>query len=96
MKEISFRPEAEADIDAIWDYTFQTWGRSQANRYAEDIRAAINAVADQTRPSRPADGVRQGYRRTLIGTHVVFFRDGDGTVDIVRVLHQRMDFEGKV
>ena len=58
MKEVSFRPKAEADIDAIWDYTFEAWGRSQANRYAEGIRAAINAVADQTRPSRPADGVR--------------------------------------
>ena len=96
MKKVLLRPKAEADIDAIWNYTSKRWGRTQANHYVGEIRKAISAVADQTRSSRSADDIRKDYRKTLVGQHTVFFRDTNGTVEVIRVLHQRMDFEGKV
>jgi len=32
-----------------------------------------------------------GLRRALVGSHVVFFREDEAAVTVVRVLHQRMD-----
>ncbi|WP_236669365.1 type II toxin-antitoxin system RelE/ParE family toxin [Burkholderia gladioli] len=37
-------------------------------------------------PSR----ARDEYRRYLVGSHVVFYRETTTTLDMIRVLHQRM------
>ena len=44
--------------------------------------------------SRPADHVRPGYHRAEVGSHILFFRRGEaGVIDIIRILHQRMDID---
>lgn len=35
--------------------------------------------------------VRPGYRSRAVGSHVVFYVISAGGVDVIRVLHQRMD-----
>ena len=41
---------------------------------------------------RPADDARQGYRKQPIGSHFVFYRITDvGPIEVMRILHQRMD-----
>lgn len=85
-------PAAQADIADIWDYTLQHWGFEQAERYVLGIRNACRELADGTRTSRPVDDIRPGYRKAAAGSHVLFFRMTDtGLVDVVRILHQRMD-----
>ena len=37
--------------------------------------------------------VRQGYRKIRSGSHVIFFKVTGEGIDVVRILHQRMDFE---
>jgi toxin ParE1/3/4 len=86
-------PRAQADIDDIWDYTADRWSDDQAERYTEDIRHAIEAIARDPRRGRPCDHIRRGYRKYSVGAHVLFFRVvGDG-IEVVRILHQRMDFD---
>lgn len=41
----TFSPAAVADIGAIWDYTAETWGIDQADRYVDDIHGACVALA---------------------------------------------------
>lgn len=54
---------------------------------------AVEAIAADPQPGQAIDAVRQGYRRYRVGSHVLFYRCvGDG-VDIVRILHERMDIE---
>ena len=33
MSSVTFSPAAIADIGGIWDYTAETWGVDQADRY---------------------------------------------------------------
>ena len=85
-------PAAQADIADIWDYTVEKWGLEQAERYVLGIRDACRELAEGTRVSRPADDIRPGYRKAAAGSHVLFFRVTDaGLLDVVRILHQRMD-----
>ena len=42
---------------------------------------------------RPCDTVREGYRKFRVGRHVIFYRVIEQRIDVVRVLHQQMDFE---
>lgn len=55
---------------------------------------AIEAVADEPRLGRPCDDVRAGYRKYPAASHVLFYWMTPNGVDIVRILHQHMDFEG--
>ena len=41
--------------------------------------------------SRAADDVKPGLRRAMAEGHVVFFREDESRVTVLRVLHQRMD-----
>lgn len=91
MKELLVRPEAEADIDGIWEYTVETWGIEQANRYAREVWDRIQDLTAGSVVSRAVDEVKPGLRRVAVGRHVVFFRETERAVGVVRVLHGRMD-----
>ncbi|HKM63956.1 MAG TPA: type II toxin-antitoxin system RelE/ParE family toxin, partial [Acidisphaera sp.] len=57
-----------------------------------ELRERIQAVAAQPGLGRPCPEVRPGYYRCAAGSHVVFYRRTDAGIEIVRILHGRMDF----
>ena len=63
---LTFSPAAIADIGAIWDYTAETWGVVQADRYVDDIRSACVALAAGERAGRKVD-VLDGYLKFPVG-----------------------------
>jgi toxin ParE1/3/4 len=91
MSRIVFSPAAEADIDEIWDYTADNWSIEQADRYVAQIRQACASLSPDGREGRAIPQVREGYRKLAVGSHLAVFRLVDGNIDVVRVLHQRMD-----
>ena len=93
MSRFTLCPRARADIDEIWNYTEARWSRDQAEVYVRQIKAAIETLAADPSRGRACDDVRAGYRKYPIGSHVLFYRVTPGGVNIVRVLHGRMDFE---
>lgn len=83
---------AAQDLDSIWDYSAETWSVDQADKYVREIRAACDALAKGEKQGRPAEEVRAGYQKLAVGSHFLFFRErGDAIIEIVRILHQRMD-----
>lgn len=85
-------PRAERDLEDIWFYTFENWSAEQADRYHDQIMAAIEGLADGSRQGRAINDIRPGYRRLAVASHFLFYRITDaGVIDIIRVLHQRMD-----
>jgi toxin ParE1/3/4 len=85
-------PRAQADLDEIWDYSVKHWGVEQAEFYLRQLETAIGTVAADPRRGRSCDDVRPGYKKFSTGSHVLFFRSTDSGVDVVRILHQHMDF----
>ena len=84
-------PRAQADLDEIWDHTLSRWGSDQAERYLRQIQAALEALAQNPRLGRSAGAVRRGYRKHPCGAHVIFYREIAAGIDVVRILHRRMD-----
>jgi toxin ParE1/3/4 len=93
MTDHVLSPRALADIDQIWTYTAQRWDNEQADRYVRLLHQGIEVIARDPRRGRSCDNIRVGYRKYAVGSHVLFFRMLEGKVYVVRVLHQRMDFE---
>jgi toxin ParE1/3/4 len=57
------------------------------------IRAACNILLQNPDTGQDAGTVRAGYRKQRSGSHFIFYRQiSGGGIEIIRVLHQQMDF----
>jgi toxin ParE1/3/4 len=83
-------PLAEADLEGIWLYTRDNWSAQQADRYHGDIIVALDDLAAGRRDGRRVD-VREGYFKYPVGAHFVFYRESADAVDVIRILHKKMD-----
>ncbi len=91
MRRYRLTPAAQHDLSSIWDFTQERWGVRQAETYLTEIRAAIERVADDPERGHACDETREGYRRYGIGSHLLFYVESAEGVDVIRILHQRMD-----
>ena len=93
MTEYRLSPLAEADLNDMFDYSLDRWGVRQAETYLRQIYEAVEAVAVTPKIGRSCDQIRAGYWRYPAGSHVIFFRISPYGIDVVRILHNRMDFD---
>ncbi|MBC8732857.1 type II toxin-antitoxin system RelE/ParE family toxin [Paraburkholderia sp. UCT2] len=91
-RQVRLTPLAESDLEDIWRYTSSNWSVDQADRYHRDLLSTIGALARGLKTGRICS-VRAGYWRYTAGSHVIFYRDTDHTLDVIRILHQRMDVD---
>ena len=94
MSRYLLSPAAQTDLGKIWDYTYESWCEAQATAYLRELQWAIERVAANPLIGRSCDEIRPGYRKFAAGSHTFFYRaDADGVIDVVRVLHNRMDVD---
>ena len=91
MSAFRLTPAAQRDLSEIWDFTQKRWDVVQAEEYIAEIRDAIERVAKDPNRGRRCDDIRDGYRRYVVGSHLVFFVEYEDAIDVIRILHQRMD-----
>ena len=87
--------KAQDDLVDIWDYTVETWSVKQVEIYFQNLFSAFENIANHpTSAGRLYEDVKAGYRGVQCGRHIVFYRIlKNKKVRIIRVLHERMDFE---
>ncbi len=82
---------AENDLAEIWDYTAQTWGETQAQRYLNKLEARFFALAAEPSIGRLRADIDIEYLSYHEGKHLIFYHPYEGGIAIARVLHERMD-----
>lgn len=85
--------KANQDIDSIWIYTFETWSQTQADRYYNLIIDEIKFISENFESGRDYDDTRKGYKCTKVKSHLIFYRSKNETIEIIRILHEKMDIE---
>ena len=88
--DYSLRPRAEADLEDIWLYTRDRLSVEQAESYVGALFDAFAGLASGARVGRVSD-VRSGYFKYAVGSHLIYYAKSAGQVEVVRVLHERMD-----
>ena len=91
MGEYRVSPRAVRDLEEIWRYTESRWSADQADLYTGRLIDTIEDLAANQEMGREIDEIRPGYRKHAAGTHFIFYRQSRPGIEIVRVLHQRMD-----
>lgn len=71
----------------------ESWRADQPEAYIRLVHRAIEADAGDPRRGGACDEVGAGYRTYLVGSHMLLCRELHEGIDIVRILHGRMDFE---
>jgi len=84
-------PKARADLEHIYDYTFDTWGETQAEKYLTKLYQAFKKLV--AKPSRGKNRPQSPIDLFFFQAehHVVMYRLIKKEVEIIRVLHERMD-----
>ena len=94
--QLVYTPAAQADLDAIWEYTVSAWGVAQAKRYLRSIEVTGQAIAAGEKMTQPADYIRPSYRKVSVGRHTLYLITQPEQIEVVRILHQRMDVDSQL
>lgn len=94
VPDLLISPAAREDLKDIGRHTQQNWGIGQRNSYLRAFAAMFDDMRDGVTTGRQRSDIRPGIMSCRCNRHVIFFRrDAAGTVEILRILHQRMDFQ---
>lgn len=90
--------EASNDLEKIWLYTFETWSKQQADHYFDLLMNEIEYLSENPKSGENYNAIRKGYFRSRTKSHFIFYRINlkDEEIEIIRILHQRMDLPSKL
>ena len=85
------RSLAQSDLELIWLYTLDQWGRDQANSYLESIINRFQWLVDNPSLGKHRDDIKEGYYCFPEGMHLIFYKIKEDHIDIIGIPHQNMD-----
>lgn len=92
MSSFKLSAKAKGDLKDIAKHTQDQWGSAQRKLYLKQLDDAFHFLATSPEIGTPFDWIKAGYKKFPQGSHVIFYRvDAQGNIEIIRVLHKRMD-----
>lgn len=97
MSAFIISEKALEDINNIWIYTAENWSVEQADRYYNLIMDEIEYIVRNFDMARDFGEIRKSYRYSKVKSQLIFFKnDKTNEIEVVRVLHERMDIENRL
>ena len=97
MSEYVISEKAVEDINNIWIYTAENWSVAQADRYYNLIYDEIEYIINNFDMGRDFGKIRKSYKCSKVKSHLIFFKKNKiNEIEVVRVLHERMDIESRL
>ena len=94
MANYRITAKAKRDLLHIGRYTDKLWGRLQRNNYLAGLDASFNYVSANPLAGTVCNEILSGYRKYLYQSHFIFYQlNQTNSVDIIRILHKRMDVQ---
>jgi toxin ParE1/3/4 len=94
--EYRLTPAAKNDIIDIWNYTVESWGAGQAEKYLLYIESQLDRLADNPDLGKHRPEIREGYYSFPVKKHIVFYLKAKQHIQIIGVLHGRMDVDARL
>jgi toxin ParE1/3/4 len=86
--------KAKADLKSIAAYTQRKWGKEQRRIYLKQFDDVFHLLAATPNAGTSCDYLKKGFRKFNNISHVIFYRKiNNSHIEIVRILHKRMDVE---
>jgi toxin ParE1/3/4 len=89
--------KAVEDLAKIWEYTFEAWSETQADRYYYMLLDSCQEIADEKVRGKNYPEVMQDVLAFKVGLHIIFYRKSKANrIEIARILHSRMDLKNRM
>lgn len=93
MLSLLLKPEAEFDLEKIYEYTFYNFGIKQAEKYQDELYEAMLLITIRPRLGKVYPYAIQEYRKLHVNRHLIFYRCDSEKCEIIRILHDSMDLK---
>ena len=93
MQAFILSAKALEDLKSIGRFTLKSWGREQRNIYLSKLDESFHLLAEQPQLGNARDDIRKGYRVYHVRRHLIFYRQKPAKIEIIRILHDRMNVE---
>lgn len=88
--------KAVDDLATIWDYTYDEWSENQADKYYLLLLNSCQEIADNPGLGKKYDNVTEKLLGFKSNQHIIFYQIiSNKEVEIIRILHGRMDLKSK-
>ncbi|MCC9065847.1 type II toxin-antitoxin system RelE/ParE family toxin [Flavobacterium piscisymbiosum] len=88
--------KAVDDLATIWDYTYDEWSENQADKYYLLLLNSCQDIADNPSLGKKYDNVTEKLLGFKSNQHIIFYQIiSNKEVEIIRILHGRMDLKSK-
>ena len=77
---------ADADLSSIYRYGVQMHGLEAANAYLDGMIEKFDQIAANPLQYMAVEALAAGLRRAVYKVNVIYFRDLEGAIEIVRIL----------
>jgi toxin ParE1/3/4 len=82
--------KATDDLNAIFEYTVESWSVEQAVLYLDALNQSFQLITSSPGMGRSCNQVYPGAQRMESGSHVIFFKKETRGILIARILHKKM------
>lgn len=90
LPEYHLSPKAREDLEEIWAHSHSQWGTDRAENYIDSLTTALEQLAEAPMLGEDCSSIRFGYRRFPVQRHVIYYRKFEFGIEVIRVLHVRM------
>jgi toxin ParE1/3/4 len=94
-RRLFFKPDADADLESILQYTLQTWGDDRMRAYSARIFAALDELSTFPNIGKRRDDLRPGLLSYLAAQHIVFYVASEDELTVHRIIHSRRDADAE-
>lgn len=89
--------KAVEDLSKIWEYTYEVWSESQADKYYELLISSFEEIVQNPELGKNYAEIDSTILGLRVGKHIVFYRLVKAiNIEILRILHQRMDLKSRI
>ncbi len=96
MYKVRLTPAARDDLKEIWNYSYETWGEAKADAYLMTIDAKFRAIEENPKIGRSRPDIKLGYYSVRANKHIIFYMLVGQYINIIGVLHERMDIQRRL
>lgn len=97
MTKVILRQEAIDDLNEIWEYTYEKWSQSQADKYYASLKHACMEIGKNPKQGKEYDLINKNLLGLKSGKHIIFYQLIDeNEIEVIRILHERMDLENRI
>ena len=95
MSKYFISKKAVDDLSKIWDYTYEVWSESQADKYYYELLKDCQELSENQTLGRNYIEIEVYGHKS--GQHIIFYRIlNNQEIEIVRFLHSRMDLKIRI